>query len=96
MAFLRPGRFLSILERELAHIVRDEGLEGCMGSVTEVEVDGRAARARVFIDSFPDTCAEHLIEHLNMSGGLIRRKLRERTRLRNVPLLIFLPTLNKK
>jgi ribosome-binding factor A len=92
----RQQRVEELLRREIAQMLlrgelRDPRLSPASAvSITGVEVSADLSVARVFIDVLTEALRlEDVLAALHAGGGLIRRKLGDRLRLRRMPELRF-------
>ena len=92
----RQQRVEELLRREIAQMLmrgelRDPRLSPASAvSITGVEISADLSVARVFVDVLTETLRrDDVLAALRAGGGLIRRKLGERLRLRRTPELRF-------
>jgi ribosome-binding factor A len=90
---LRQQRINKQLQRDLAHIIRSQGMahyDGAMLSVTEVIVSPNMATAKVYVSIFPSSKTEAALHALNAKG--LRSMLAQRfgKQMRVVPELTFI------
>ncbi|MFO7561261.1 MAG: 30S ribosome-binding factor RbfA [Enhygromyxa sp.] len=92
----RQQRVEELLRREIAQMLmrgelRDPRLSPASAvSITGVEISADLSVARVFVDVLTEALRrEDVLAALHKGGGLIRRKLGERLRLRRTPELRF-------
>jgi ribosome-binding factor A len=92
----RQQRVEELIRREIAQMLlrgelRDPRLSPASAvGITGVEVSADLSVARVFVDVLTEALRQHdVLAALHAGGGLIRRKLGDRLRLRRVPELRF-------
>lgn len=90
---MRPHRELktaSVLERELNNILlRDFEFGGAVVTITSVEVSPDLLQAKVRIGIIPEEKSSEVLQALEAKRKELQHKLLKRTRLRNVPKLVF-------
>ena len=84
-------RVRELLKRELSAILlRDYPADGCLVTITDVEVTPDFREATAFIGIVGDKNKGNKIFHkLNHDSGQIQRKMSKRVVLRNTPVLTF-------
>ena len=89
--FARPARLGRQIRRDLAHLLQFETNDPRLGSVTvsDVEVAGDLAHARVHVQIPPGEDREETLHALRGAGRYLRTRLAERLRIRSVPALRF-------
>lgn len=93
MAKFRQQKIDEEIKRELSFMIsslKDPRLDGCMISITAVNVTKDLKYAKVFTSVMADDEKRKLaIEGLNSSGGFLRRELGNRMKIRYIPSLNF-------
>lgn len=93
MAKFRQQKIDEEIKRELSFMIsslKDPRLDGCMISITAVNVTKDLKYAKVFTSVMADDEKRKLaIEGLNSSGGFLRRELGNRMKIRYIPALTF-------
>jgi ribosome-binding factor A len=89
--FKRSERVAGSLRRELARIIQMELKDPDIGfiSLSDVEVTGDLAHARVYVTVFEPERAQASVDALNQAAGFLRRRLGQEMRIRTVPELHF-------
>ena len=89
--FRRSERVAGTLRRELASLIQREVKDPEVGfvSVSDVEVSGDLAHAKVFVTVFEPEKATASLKALNKAAGYLRRRLGQEMRIRAVPELHF-------
>jgi ribosome-binding factor A len=90
--FARSRRVAEQLQRTLAEILRRELKDPRVAnaSITEVEVSGDLAHARVYFSLLPpDADPAPALAGLESASGFLRRKLARALKLRHIPALHF-------
>ena len=90
--FSRSQRVAEQIRRELADLLQFEVKDPRVGriTVTEVEVSGDMAHAKVYYSAPPEEHNAELQKGLEKSVGFLRGQLAKRMMLRTVPQLHFL------
>ena len=90
--FSRSQRVAEQIRRELADLLQFEVKDPRVGriTVTEVEVSGDMAHAKVYYSAPPEEHNAELQKGLEKSAGFLRGQLAKRMMLRTVPQLHFL------
>ena len=90
--FSRSQRVAEQIRRELADLLQFEVKDPRVGriTVTEVEVSGDMAHAKVYYSAPPGEHNAELQKGLEKSAGFLRGQLAKRMMLRTVPQLHFL------
>lgn len=89
--FDRSRRVQALIQRQLADIIRSEVKDPRVGpvSIPDVRVSKDLTHARVYISDLDADAARRSVEALNRASGFIRRLLKDRVSMRNVPELQF-------
>jgi ribosome-binding factor A len=90
--YKRSARFNSLLQEEIALIIRSRLKDPRIGDVTviRVEATGDLRSCKVYVSTLDDENAEQVIAGLESAAGTIRRELRQRVSLRRIPELRFI------
>ncbi len=90
--FNRADRVASVLQRELALLLRDAvkdpRVQGV--SISEVEVSRDLSHARVYVLLAQDCDKTEVLAALNQAAGFLRAQLKPMLKLRTIPQLKFL------
>lgn len=90
--FDRSKRVQSLLQRELADIIRSEIKDPRVSVVTivDVQVSKDLSHAKVFVSDLDAESVQQSVKALNKAGGFIRHILKGRLTVRTVPELRFI------
>ena len=90
--FNRADRVASVLQRELAVLIRDELKDPRVTgvSVSEVEVSRDLSHARVYVLLAADSDRQAVMAGLNQAAGFLRARLKPMLKMRIIPQLRFL------
>ncbi len=90
MKLHRPARTASIIKRELNNLfLRELEFQGTIVTITAVEVSGDLLQAKVKVGIIPKEKNQEVMQTLEKKRKKLQHKLLKRTRLRNIPKLVF-------
>lgn len=90
--YKRSARFNSLLQEEIALIIRSRLKDPRIGDVTVIRVEATSdlRSCKVYVSTLDEAGSSKVIEGLESAAGTIRRELRQRINLRRIPELRFI------